>query len=250
MKERGPTGGAWVAHGRHHIIRWAAGLAVFAIVYAGTLLLLRRLDLQDVAAEAAERAGWWGVLLYLGIMAAAVMSPLPDAPAALAGLVAYGPLTGMTLVVGGSWLGATLNFLLVRALGREAFRRRFPRLAAPIDDLAEHLGFELLVVLRVLPTVTFDVASYAAAVTSMPFARFAGATLLGQLPGPTVAALVGAHTGGADGRVTAALWGLALTLAAVLLAGRRLRARKGRAAGAGRLPLSAVIRYLRRSIVR
>ncbi len=204
---------------------------MFAAVYGGALLALRRLDLQDVASDVAERAGWWGVLLYLALMAAAVMSPLPDAPVALAGLVAYGPLAGMALVVGGSWLGATLNFLLVRALGREAFRRRFPRLAAPIDDVAERLGFELLVLLRVLPTVTFDVASYAAAVTRMPFARFAGATLLGQLPGPTVAALVGAHTGGADGHVTTVLWGVALALGGVLLVGRRLRANRRRRGG-------------------
>jgi uncharacterized membrane protein YdjX (TVP38/TMEM64 family) len=204
---------------------------VFAAVYGGALLALRRLDLQDVASGVAERAGWWGVLLYLALMAVAVMSPLPDAPVALAGLVAYGPLAGMMLVVGGSWLGATLNFLLVRALGREAFRRRFPRLAAPIDDVAERLGFELLVLLRVLPTVTFDVASYAAAVTRMPFARFAGATLLGQLPGPTVVALVGAHTGGAGGRVTAALWTLTVVLAGALLVGRWLRVSRRRRDG-------------------
>jgi uncharacterized membrane protein YdjX (TVP38/TMEM64 family) len=221
-----------VAHGRYSIIRWAVGLAAFAAVYGGTLLLLRRLDLQNAVADVAERAGWWGVLLYLALMAAAVMSPLPDAPVALAGLVAYGPLPGMTLVVGGSWLGAALNFFLVRALGREAFRQHFPRLAAPIDDLAERLGFELLVLLRVLPTVTFDIASYAAAVTNIPFARFAGATLFGQLPGPTIAALVGAHTGGADGRVTVALWGLALTLAVALLAWRWLRARRRSGGGA------------------
>lgn len=204
---------------------------MFSLVYGASLLVLRRLDLQDVASDAAARAGWWGVLLYLALMATAVMSPLPDAPVALAGLVAYGPLSGMALVVGGSWLGATLNFLLVRALGREVFRRRFPRLAAPIDDLAERLGFELLVLLRVLPTVTFDVASYAAAVTRMPFTRFAGATLLGQLPGPAVAALVGAHTGGADGRVRAALWVLTVVLAIALLAGRRLRVTRRRRGG-------------------
>lgn len=207
---------------RRTLGRWAAGVAVFALVYGGALLLLRRYDLQDAAGGVAERAGLWGIGVYLCLMAAAVMSPLPDAPVALAGLVAYGPLGGLVLVVTGSWLGAMADFLLVRTLGREAFRRRFPRLVAPMDDLAGRLGFELLVLLRFLPTVSFDLVSYAAAITRMSFAHFAGATLLGQLPGPTIAAIVGAGAGGSDRRVTLGLSVLALGLLALILCVRRV----------------------------
>jgi len=61
---------------------------------------------------------------------------------------------------------------------------------------------------------------------------------------------VGAHTGGTDRRVTAALWGLALVLGAALLVGRRLRARWRRHSGEWWLPSSAAIRYLRRGTFR
>lgn len=206
--------------------RWALGVMVFAVLYGGALLLIRRFDLHGLAADAADRAGPWGVGLFLVLMASAVMSPLPDSPIALAGLVAYGPLVGLVLVVTGSWLGAMADFLLVRILGRAWFRRRFPRLAAPMDDLAGRLGFELLVVLRFLPTVSFDIVSYAAAITRIAFPRFAGATLLGQIPGPTVAALVGSRVNGEDPRLTVGLGILAGGLVVLLLLLRRTLRRR------------------------
>ncbi len=207
---------------RQALRRWAVGVVLFGLVYGVALLALRRYNMQGFAESAAERAGLWGIAIFLGLMVTAVMSPLPDSPIALAGLVAYGPLGGLCLVVAGSWLGAMADFLLVRVLGRERFRRRFPRMAAPMDGLADRLGFELLVVLRFLPTVSFDIVSYAAAVTRIRFTHFAGATFLGQLPGPTIAALVGAGVGGADRRLTVALGLLAGGLLALLLVVRRM----------------------------
>lgn len=204
---------------RRAIRRWAVGMAIFAVAYGGALLLLRQLDIQRFAENAAEAAGLWGVVLFLALMAAAVMSPLPDSPIALAGLVAYGPVTGLVLVVAGSWAGAAVNFWLARWLGRERFRRRFPHWAEPMDDLAGRLGFELMVLLRFIPTVSFDVVSYAAGVTRMPFWYFAVATLLGQLPGPTAAALVGAHAGGSTGQKV----GLSLLAMALIIGGLVLR---------------------------
>ena len=212
--------------GRRELLHWAAGAAVFAVVYGAALLLLRQYNLQGVAEDAADRAGPWGVALFLVLMAAAVMSPLPDAPVALAGLVAYGPLGGLTLVVTGSWLGAMADFLLVRLLGREAFRERFPRFVGPIDDLSGRLGFELLVLLRFLPTVSFDVVSYAAAITRIKIRHFAGATFLGQLPGPTIAALVGTGTGGGSPVTALALGAVALLLLIALLVVRRMVRRR------------------------
>lgn len=213
---------------RRALLRWAAGALVFAVVYGAALLLLRQYNLQGVAEDVADRAGLWGVMLFLLLMAAAVMSPLPDAPVALAGLVAYGPLGGLALVVTGSWLGAMADFLLVRVLGRDAFRQRFPRFVEPIDDLSGRLGFELLVVLRFLPTVSFDVVSYAAAITRIQFGHFAGATLLGQLPGPTIAALVGSGADGGSPLVTIGLGAVALLLLLTLLVVRRIVRRRTR----------------------
>lgn len=218
---------------RRALVRWAIGAVIFALVYGAALLFLRRFDLEGVATRAADRAGLWGVALFLCLMAAAVMSPLPDPPIVLAGLVAYGPIKGLGLVVLGSWVGAMTNFLLVRTLGREAFRRRFPRLAAPIDDLAAKLGLELLVVLRFLPTVSFDIVSYAAAVTRIRFVYFAGATLLGQLPGPTVAALVGAHTNDTSTPAKVGLFLLFASLLIAMLVLRRVVRRRKRVAGSG-----------------
>ncbi len=226
MRGRAERAGT-VALDRGTLRRWALGVLVFAAAYGLALLLLRGLALQDTAADLAERAGPWGIAAFALLMMAAVMSPLPDSPIALAGLVAYGPARGLLLVVGGSWCGAVANFWLARLLGRERFRRRFPHLAAPMDDLAGRMGFELLVVLRFVPTVSFDAVSYAAAVTHYPFPAFALATVLGQLPGPLVVALAGAGAGGAERRVTVTLTVVLMAvILGLLVLRRRLQPRR------------------------
>ena len=197
---------------------------LFISAYAGVLLLLRRLHLQDWAADAAGRAGLVGLALYCALMTTAVMSPLPDSPVALAGLLAYGPWRGAAAVVTASWLGAMGNFVLARLLGRELFRRRFPSYAGPVDDLAERIGLELVVILKFLPTVSFDVVSYAAGISRMRLAPFATATLLGVLPGPLLAALIGVQTGGGSTGQKLVLGGLLLAVVALcLIAWRRIR---------------------------
>jgi uncharacterized membrane protein YdjX (TVP38/TMEM64 family) len=109
------------------------------------------------------------------------------------------------------------DFVLVRALGRDAFAARFPHVARPMDALAERLGFTLLVLLRMIPTVTFDLLSYAAAVTHVSTHRFALATLLGLLPGPLIAAAVGGGVGRGDAMLSAALTVAALAVVGVVL---------------------------------
>lgn len=204
---------------------WALGVGVFALLYGGMLLLLGHTGVEDVARRAAGQAGVGGVALVLGAMAVAVMTPLPDGPVALAALVAYGPLGGLALVLTGSWVGAMADFVLVRTLARSKFRRRFPGAAHRLDGLLADGGVPLLVLLRIVPTVSFDALSYAAALSRVGIVAFAAATLLGLLPGPTIAALVGAGVGGGDLRLTLGLGIVALLVAGALVVVHRAHRR-------------------------
>lgn len=187
---------AFTRPSRRVVMRWLAGGAALGLFYVGLLVVMRWLGLDDAAARAAGRAGPWGVAVFVLLLMAAVMSPLPDSPIALAGLVAYGPGRGVMLVVGSMWLAAVADFWLMRLLGREAIRRRFPRFVAQTDAVAGQLGFEALVIGRLVPSVSFDLLSYSAGLTRMSFRRFAVATLIGLTPGPALAALAGAAAGG------------------------------------------------------
>lgn len=211
---------------RRAVLGWAAGVLGFALLYGAVLILLRRLGLDAMVTGFADRAGRWGALVLIVGMALAVMSPFPDSPIALAALVGYGPVTGLALVVAGAWIGAMIDFLMVRLLARTRVRRRFPRLVGTLDQLAARYGTGLFVVVRIVPTVSFDVGSYAAALTHLSTLRFAAATFVGLLIAPALAAAVGHQLRHPNWSRLLLAAVLLVTLASILLTVRVLRQRR------------------------
>ena len=176
------------------------------------------------------RAGLWGPVLVVALMAAAIVaSPLPSAPIAVAAGAAYGHTFGTALVATGAELGAVAAFLIARVLGREALRNRFGD-RVDIGLLGSQNALMLTVfVTRLLPFVSFDLVSYAAGLTALRPWRFALATLAGILPASFVLAHLGSAISGPDA-MGAALAVLALGLitgAPLIWVARR---RKGRGA--------------------
>lgn len=164
-------------------------------------------------------------LLILLMVIAVVLSPLPSAPIALASGALYGHGWGTLYVLIGAEIGALLAFAIARYL-------RPPRLAEWLDGwLDERLNFRtfdsqhtlMLAVCtsRLLPFISFDLASYAAGLTPITTWRFAVATLIGILP----ASFLLAHLGGEMGSLEAERIALSLVLLAVLAGGGLLLGR-------------------------
>jgi uncharacterized membrane protein YdjX (TVP38/TMEM64 family) len=90
---------------------------------------------------------------------------------------------GGLLTVAGQTLAAAVCFWIARALGR-----------GPAEALTSSLGLETadrwltrwgprgIVVLRLVPGISFDVVSYGAGLTGIRFAPFLGATAVGVIP--------------------------------------------------------------------
>lgn len=142
-------------------------------------------------------------LAYVAVYAAAAALSLPGAVViTLAGGLLFGTWLGGACAVLGATAGAVLLFLAARhALGGWLASRAGPLLGRIRPGL-ERDGFSYLLALRLIPLFPFWLVNLAPALVRMPLPTFAGATLLGIIPGTFVFASVGAGVGAvlADGR--------------------------------------------------
>ncbi|MDP9479831.1 MAG: VTT domain-containing protein, partial [Actinomycetota bacterium] len=123
----------------------------------------------------------------------------------------------------GALLGGVISFWISRWLGRDfvAGTERMQRL----DRYVDQHGTITIFVLRLLPLVSFDVISYAAGLSSIPFWKFFLASALGMVPGT----LAFVYLGGASSSTgfALALIGLSvLAIVAYLYQRRRLKLRR------------------------
>jgi len=126
--------------------------------------------------------GAWAPAIYLFIFGQPVV-PLPASILMVAAGLAFGPLWGTLAAVGGASVRACTQFGLARWLGRERIARGFKgRLAAFHDAIGEH-GFHAVLLVRLIPSVPFDLQNYGLAFSRVPFESYALATVLGIIPG-------------------------------------------------------------------
>tara|TARA_R110000787_G_scaffold63679_11_gene144042 strand:- start:136422 stop:137105 length:684 start_codon:yes stop_codon:yes gene_type:complete len=166
--------------------------------------------------ELVDEAGFYGPLLVMAIMAAAIVfSPLPSAPIALAAGAAYGHTWGTIYVLIGAEVGAIAAFAVARVCGRD-FVRRLVGERIPETKINTQNGLTVVVfITRLLPFLSFDAVSYAAGLTCLTTMRFAVSTLAGMIPASFLLAHFGAEMRADDG--IGLIIGLSIFAAAMLL---------------------------------
>lgn len=194
--------------------------------------LLIRLDvkgLRDLLEPYHERA--W-LLTSLLMILQSLAAPIPAVPITLANGLLYGPWLGALISWSSAEVAAAICFLLARSLGRPFVARLFSsRALSKVDGFCERDGLRAILVLRLIPYVSFDVVSYAAGLTSMALLPFLLATGIGQAPATLVYSWAGAHLAddvSKSWKVALAFLGV-MALLVVLFAWRR-RARLAREA--------------------
>ena len=113
-----------------------------------------------------------------------------------------------------------IMFLLSRYVGREAVRRYVerklsPRWRARLERAGGREGFVLLVILRLIPAVPYNLINYTFGLTSMSLGTYLAASAIGIIPGTVVFINIGDK---ALDPASPGFW-LALGLLALLLAG-------------------------------
>ena len=137
----------------------AALLGVLAVI-ALYGLIFSRVSAQDIR-DSLAGLGSWAPAAYVGLFVLLPAMFFPVAVLALAGGLLFGLCAGRAYTFLGAMLNCALMFLLSRYVGREAVRRYVerklsPRWRARLERAGGREGFVLLVILRLIPAVPYN----------------------------------------------------------------------------------------------
>jgi uncharacterized membrane protein YdjX (TVP38/TMEM64 family) len=220
-------------------------LALFAAVLVVAWLVARQTGLLAYAdparlqgAIAEARGSRFAVPGFIALYAIVAGFGLPGTPLTLAGGALFGTVAGTACNWVGATLGATMAFLLARALGKDALTSLLGKRAAGLDKVAGSSGFWALLRLRLIPVMPFNALNFGSGFTGISLRDYVLATAIGILPGTAVyTSFADALLAGASGARESALvrvaiaGGLLLLLSFVPTLARRL----------GWLPASAAL---------
>lgn len=132
------------------------------------------------------------VSVFIALYVTAVVFSLPIASVlSISAGFLFGVLLGMIIVVLAATIGAVLAFIVARYFFRDWVLERF---AVPLHRINTHLKkdvFPYILFLRLVPLFPFFLVNIALAVTRVPIATYALATILGIIPGTLIYVLAG-----------------------------------------------------------
>ncbi len=163
---------------------------------------------------------------YFGLYVAVTALSLPGALVmTLAGGALFGLLWGTLLVSFASSIGATLAFLVSRALLRDWVQRRFERYLRPVNEGIEKEGAFYLFSLRLIPQIPFFAINLVMGLMPMRASRFYWVSQLGMLPATVVYVNAGTRLAAIDspsGILSPALAAALVLLGLLPLASKKL----------------------------
>ena len=138
--------------------------------------------------DSISRCGSWAALAYIGCFTLLPAFFFPVAVLALAGGLLFGLWWGSLYTFLGAVLNCTLMFFLARYVGREKvetlLRQKLPAIwQQRLQNLNGSRGFLLLVVLRLIPAVPYNLINYAFGLTAMTFRTYIIGSAIGIIPG-------------------------------------------------------------------
>jgi len=173
---------------------------------------------QDIEAFLLS-CGYMAPLVYICLFALLPAFFFPVAVLALAGGLLFGLGLGSLYTFIGALLNCALMFFLSRHAGRakvQAFvqRKLSPAWQKRLQAAGGRSGFLLLVILRLIPAVPYNLINYAFGLTEMSFGAYMLASAIGIIPGTLVFINIGDKAMNAG---SPAFW-LAIGLLVLLLA--------------------------------
>ncbi len=154
---------------------------------AVVLAVLIYFDVQDQVLRLLmwiDSHGATGALLFILIMALAVILLLPGIMLTTGAGFAFGVLEGSVYVVLATTLGATVAFLLARhgfSRRAAAFVQRHETLKVISEELASE-GWKIVLMTRLIPFFPFKLSNYAFGLTRFSLRGFVGGTFVGEIP--------------------------------------------------------------------
>ncbi|OPX89174.1 MAG: TVP38/TMEM64 family inner membrane protein YdjZ [Pelotomaculum sp. PtaB.Bin013] len=105
---------------------------------------------------------------------------------AVAGGMAFGIYFGTLYTIIGAIIGATVAFYISRLLGRGVVEKLVKGKMQKFEDGIEKGGFLLILIMRLIPIIPFNVISYGAGLTRIKYTDYILSTMIGIIPGVVV----------------------------------------------------------------
>ena len=135
-----------------------------------------------------QQTGGWAPVLYIGLFILLPTFFFPVAVLALAGGLLFGLWWGSVYTFIGAVLNCAMMFLLARYVGRSQVQRLVEQKLSPqwqrrlqMADGKE--GFLLLIILRLIPAVPYNLINYTFGLTGISFSSYLLASAIGIIPG-------------------------------------------------------------------
>jgi uncharacterized membrane protein YdjX (TVP38/TMEM64 family) len=177
-----------IHHRKSPLVRALIKLGVLVLLVAGAFAAVRFTPLRDylekerlTALLEQLRHAWWSPLALLGLYAVTAPAGLPMTPLIVAGGIVFGAWWGALLNLFGTFIGATISFLLGRALGHDVILHLAGDRLRKVERLLHRHGFWSLVRVRFLP-IPFALVNYGAAFAGVRLPAFLTASAIGLAP--------------------------------------------------------------------
>jgi uncharacterized membrane protein YdjX (TVP38/TMEM64 family) len=136
----------------------------------------------------------WLPLVIVGLMVLHTLIPVPAEIIALVAGRVLGPFWGFVTVWLGAMLGAYLGFWLARVFGQPVLRYVVtPSYLNRVQQQLQQINSPLLVGMRLLPILSFNMVNYALGLTTITWWQFTWTTGLGIIPVTVCVVVFGAY---------------------------------------------------------
>jgi len=210
-------------------VRWrtAARLVVIVVLAVGLPILIGVLGGGERLRVLVEQSGPWAPLTYVAAKAAAtIVAPFSGVPLKAASGALFGLTGGVFYSLFGDVIGGCVCFLAARYVGGSAVERltgdgRMARLNRVLDRGLG--GWRELLFFRVTFPAVYNLLSYAAGSTKIPFRQYLAVTAFGGIIHTSILVTLGASVALSWEVRLAAYAGIAVVSVLALLGVRHLR---------------------------
>jgi uncharacterized membrane protein YdjX (TVP38/TMEM64 family) len=174
------------------VIKYIILIAVIALAvyFLNKLEVFNNYSSKDIK-QFLDSLGLLAPIVYIVLFTFVPLTFFPDSVLAIAGGMAFGFFKGTLLTIIGALCGGSLAFFIVRYLGQEVIKKIIKKDISILRKHTQEKGFFVVLILRLIPLVPFDVISYSAGLSEIKYKDFLLATLLGIVPGVAVFSNIG-----------------------------------------------------------
>jgi uncharacterized membrane protein YdjX (TVP38/TMEM64 family) len=174
------------------VIKYIILIAVIALAvyFLNRLEVFKNYSSKDIK-QFLDSLGLLAPVVYIVLFTFVPLTFFPDSVLAIAGGMAFGFFKGTLLTITGAICGGSLAFFIARYLGQEVIKKFIKKDISILRKHTQEKGFFVVLILRLIPLVPFDVISYSAGLSEIKYKDFLLATLLGIIPGVAVFSNIG-----------------------------------------------------------